>query len=939
MKQKVLMFLRHTIVRVCNCNSTNRLETLFSKEPRHISQHLEPPVRGQKYNGLVNQGSTCYLNSVLQVLYMTDDFREAVDRHAKENPDTECVDGQLKTLFDDLKQHDAYTYLITKKLGIQRVLEQRDAAEYYEKILSLTSAEASQLFHGQLTHRFRCVCGAETNTHDAFWSLPLALTDSTSYDYNVVQGIKEFFRDTEVKGENQLYCDTCDAKADATVKCEMKHHPEVLMLLLKRFEFDYQYMRYVKINCCVDVPRILQIPKLHKNQAYELYAIVDHCGDLRSGHYTATIQSQEDKTWYKFNDADVRPNFQPFQEKMTERSTSAYLLFYKKVHEDIIQEPSLVVSPQDTRHKYEEIEKSKEITDMEIEVVDKEAGVEGMITDPTGRKSGRIGDDEEGRGRERLDAGQKTQNEEGVTCTTHGSQDVHLETRGGDEAGDDEGRLMKKLKEDEEQKGGDKEDDDLSTEVTGIPVVQGEEDGKEDKKQKRGHNEDDDLRTEVLKIPVVQGEEDGKEDKKLKRGHNEDDDLRTEVLKIPVVQGEEDGKEDKKQKRGHNEDVQRTGTRNIPGVPSESEYRRTEDQGVDCRQQVRPCVPKSRSDKPCAEYIYPIKDVEPARSPDVRQREKERKYERSNEERKQVRHGDYDKPVSVDIQGDQERTMVDTKAVKTADVHEQKTETQHDLYKRTEHRENQQNEGVRQTKEERMTEHGKGDKMGMKGDNKHTENREMRKDQAVTGQPGMGGRRGGRESQGSERGGSMKPCDRGQMLEDDQQDAKSRSESVKGGQKKSDTKHKPGKLLVKITEQEDKMTPTGIQRTYKESVREISVKAPPSNKTESKVETKHNLEHRRLTEDVRKLKLHDDDSLDRVGKRSLKRAHEGREASESAVEKRAAVEDHANNTSCFPVRSLFQSRKGMKKKKTKRERGSSLLGCFPSKQGQTSESE
>lgn len=42
-----------------------------------------------------------------------------------------------------------------------------------------------------------------------------------------------------------------------------------------------------------------------QNQAYELYAVVEHFGDLRSGHYTATIKSQEDNRWYNFNDATV----------------------------------------------------------------------------------------------------------------------------------------------------------------------------------------------------------------------------------------------------------------------------------------------------------------------------------------------------------------------------------------------------------------------------------------------------------------------------------------------------------------------------------------------------------------------------------------------------------------------------------------------------------
>lgn len=39
----------------------------------------------------------------------------------------------------------------------------------------------------------------------------------------------------------------------------MKHHPDVLPLLLKRFEFSYHDMSYVKISCAVEVPYTLQI--------------------------------------------------------------------------------------------------------------------------------------------------------------------------------------------------------------------------------------------------------------------------------------------------------------------------------------------------------------------------------------------------------------------------------------------------------------------------------------------------------------------------------------------------------------------------------------------------------------------------------------------------------------------------------------------------------
>ncbi|XP_039997494.1 uncharacterized protein LOC120797713 [Xiphias gladius] len=282
-----------------------------------------------KYHGLFNQGATCYLNSVLQVLFMTKDFREAVESYTCENPDTEFFDCHLKALFDDLRKQTAVPCKITTKLGIVDVYEQHDAAEYFEKILTLTSPRASRIFRGQLTHQTKCsTCGTVTVTDGAFWHLPLALVNAHRQTYSVVNGITEFFKASDISGDNQLFCDECDAKTDATVQCVIKDHPDILMLLLKRFEFDYRYMRHVKRNNVVGIPDILQIPE---NQTYELYAVVDHSGDLRGGHYTAEIKSQDDERWYSFNDSSVTlHDYKPFQLDNADISRRAYLLFYKK---------------------------------------------------------------------------------------------------------------------------------------------------------------------------------------------------------------------------------------------------------------------------------------------------------------------------------------------------------------------------------------------------------------------------------------------------------------------------------------------------------------------------------------------------------------------------------------------------------------------------------
>ncbi|RVE60448.1 hypothetical protein OJAV_G00181030 [Oryzias javanicus] len=207
------------------------------------------------------------------------------------------------------------------------VNQQRDAAEFFEKILHLCSQEASQVFQGKLTHRTVCrECDDTTDEEAEFLSLPLALVKSKRQYYSVVDGLQQFFEESQLDEDNQLYCEECSQKSDASTRCFITRHPEVLVLLLKRFKFNYSSMSYVKNDRVVDVPHTINLPE---NQIYEIYAFVEHFGSLRGGHYTATIKTED--RWFCFNDSSVTHlEDQPFQDHQSLKSQSAYLLFYKQ---------------------------------------------------------------------------------------------------------------------------------------------------------------------------------------------------------------------------------------------------------------------------------------------------------------------------------------------------------------------------------------------------------------------------------------------------------------------------------------------------------------------------------------------------------------------------------------------------------------------------------
>ncbi|CAB1345341.1 unnamed protein product [Coregonus sp. 'balchen'] len=154
-----------------------------------------------------------------------------------------------------------------------------------------------QIFKGHLRHIVTC-SKRHVNSDEVvpFWNLPLSMEDNNNYSvvgniacFTYYDGYENFFKPSTVSGD----------KTDAIIVSKMEHPPEILTLLLKRFEFDYHMMSY----------------NFEKNCNCELYAFVDHVGSLRSGHYIAVIQSYEDHNWYMLDDTCVSQlNSKPFEQ-------------------------------------------------------------------------------------------------------------------------------------------------------------------------------------------------------------------------------------------------------------------------------------------------------------------------------------------------------------------------------------------------------------------------------------------------------------------------------------------------------------------------------------------------------------------------------------------------------------------------------------------------
>lgn len=358
-----------------------RLVGLHGKDERrtwsYSPTYLEKAACG--FVGLKNQGATCYMNSLMQQLYAVPSFRygmlqlrplppkEPADDKAaapaapapapaqQPPPITpqqleavltgqDSIVFQLQNIFANL-QESSLRYYDTRPFcnayrepsgAPMNVEVQMDADEFFsmlvdrlERQLRGTSGEAllKELFGGTISHQIisrECAHGSERE--ETFYTLGLEVKNKKT----LAESLDLFVQADSLEGDNKWMCEVCGRKVAALKRAAIKSLPNTLIVGLKRFEFDFETMRRVKVNDLFEFPPRFSAqpwtceglqrreskdkdPKtllpLQDDDAYEyeLVGVLVHTGTADSGHYYSFIKERAAQQWFIFNDTHVEP--------------------------------------------------------------------------------------------------------------------------------------------------------------------------------------------------------------------------------------------------------------------------------------------------------------------------------------------------------------------------------------------------------------------------------------------------------------------------------------------------------------------------------------------------------------------------------------------------------------------------------------------------------
>lgn len=125
--------------------------------------------------------------------------------------------------------------------------------------------------------------------------------------------LDKFYKPETLGTANRWKCPECKNHVAATKSMALWRLPDVVVIVLKRFNFQGANNYSSKLETLVEFPikgldltRWVAGPQgLDDSMLYDLFAVSNHTGTLGGGHYTAMCRSFLTGVWYSFNDSHV----------------------------------------------------------------------------------------------------------------------------------------------------------------------------------------------------------------------------------------------------------------------------------------------------------------------------------------------------------------------------------------------------------------------------------------------------------------------------------------------------------------------------------------------------------------------------------------------------------------------------------------------------------